>query len=195
MTGRGTIVVAMLAGATLSVSPALSRHAPWLIWNASASVPIGLYRIEPGRTIGVGDLAVVMPPEPLADFLAERRYLPRGVPLLKHVLALGGETVCRRGSVIIARGKTYGYARERDTEGRWLPVWQGCRVLADGEVFLMNGDIADSFDGRYFGPLPLTAIVGRAVPVWTRMAHLRHRMSPENRLPTAHSLCNERIPA
>ncbi|MER8766409.1 S26 family signal peptidase [Mesorhizobium sp. M0968] len=157
----------MLAGATLSIFPALSRHVPWLIWNASASVAIGLYRIEPGSTIGIGDLAVVMPPNTLANFLAERRYLPRGVPLLKHVLALGGETVCRRGTAINSRGNTYGYARERDTEGRWLPIWQGCRVLADGEVFLMNRDSAESFDGRYFGPLPDTAIVGRAVPLWT----------------------------
>ncbi|RVA02060.1 S26 family signal peptidase, partial [Mesorhizobium sp. M7A.F.Ca.US.001.02.1.1] len=41
----------------------------------------------------------------------------------------------------------------------------GCRVISDGEVFLMNRDAADSFDGRYFGPLPLTSVIGRAVPV------------------------------
>jgi conjugative transfer signal peptidase TraF len=167
MNAHGKIVAAMLAGATLGISAAVSRHAPWLIWNASASVPIGLYRVEPDRKIDVGDLAAVTPPEPLADFLVERGYLPRGVPLLKHVLALGGETVCRQGTAIIARGKTYGYARERDSKGRALPVWEGCRVLVDGEVFLMNRDVADSFDSRYFGPLPVTAIVGRAVPLWT----------------------------
>ncbi|MDX8457870.1 S26 family signal peptidase [Mesorhizobium humile] len=167
MSARGKNVVAMLAGAALVVFPALSRETPWLIWNASASVPIGLYRVEPGRKIHVGDLAAVMPPEPLADFLVERGYLPRGLPLLKHVLALGGETVCRQGTAIIARGKTYGYARDRDGKGRSLPVWEGCRVLVDGEVFLMNRDAADSFDSRYFGPLPVTAIVGRAVPLWT----------------------------
>ncbi|MFC3321382.1 S26 family signal peptidase [Mesorhizobium cantuariense] len=167
MNARGKIVAAMLAGAAFIVAPALSRCTPWLIWNASASVPIGLYRVEPGHGIGVGDLAVVMPAEPLAGFLAERQYLPRGVPLLKHILALGGETVCRQGTAIIAHGKTYGYARERDSRARPLPVWKGCRVLVDGEVFLMNWDVADSFDSRYFGPLPDTAIVGLAVPVWT----------------------------
>lgn len=167
MSARGRIIAAMLAGATLTVVPALSRHTPWLIWNASASVPIGLYRTEPGRAFGVGDIAIVMPSEPLAGFLAERKYLPRGVPLLKHVLALGGQTVCRRGAAITAHGKIYGTALEHDSKDRPLPIWRGCRAVADGEVFLMNWDVADSFDSRYFGPVPTTNIVGRAVPLWT----------------------------
>lgn len=108
-----------------------------------------------------------MPPKPLADLLAQREYLPNGVPLLKHVLALGGQTVCRRGTAILAHGVTFGHARERDSRGRPLPGWQGCRIIADREVFLMNWNSADSFDGRYFGPLPLNSIIGRAVPVWT----------------------------
>ncbi|MGX5805275.1 S26 family signal peptidase [Bradyrhizobium sp. Arg314] len=169
MNARPMIVSAMLASAGLVVAPAWSKHAPWLIWNASASVPIGLYRVELGRALNVGDLAVIEPPEPLAGFLAERRYLPRGVPLLKRVLALGGDAVCRRGRAIIVGRVTYGFARERDSRGRPLPTWQGCRVIGAREVFLMNRGIADSFDGRYFGPLPTTAVVGRAVPVWTNV--------------------------
>jgi type IV secretory pathway protease TraF len=31
----------------------------------------------------------------------------------------------------------------------------------------MNTDEAASLDGRYFGPIPVTAIVGRAIPLWT----------------------------
>jgi len=33
------------------------------------------------------------------------------------------------------------------------PSWQGCRVIAVGEIFLMNGQVRDSLDGRYFGPV------------------------------------------
>ena len=36
-----------------------------------------------------------------------------------------------------------GQARERDGRGRPLPVWQGCRVLAAGEIFVMNRQSAD----------------------------------------------------
>lgn len=167
MTGRRATLLAMLAGTALIVAPAWSRPNLRFIWNASASVPLGLYRIVPPDRIEVTDLAVVMPPDKLAGFLDQRGYLPRGVPLIKRVLALGGTTVCRSDSAIVAYDTTYGEARERDTRGRPLPVWQGCRRLRDGEAFLMNWDSPDSFDGRYFGPLPLSTVVGRAIPLWT----------------------------
>lgn len=31
----------------------------------------------------------------------------------------------------------------------------------------MNPRSADSFDGRYFGPLPASSVIGRAIPLWT----------------------------
>ncbi len=167
MTARRMTLLSMLAGTALIVAPAWSRPDIRFIWNASASVPVGLYRIVPGNHVGVTDLAVAMPPAELAAFLDERRYLPRGLPLIKRVLALGGTTVCRRGSTIIAYDGIYGQALARDTRGRPLPDWQGCRTLQGGEAFFMNWDSPDSFDSRYFGPLPVSTIVGRAIPVWT----------------------------
>jgi len=167
MRNRGLTLAAMLAGVTLVVAPAWSRPDIRFVWNASASVPVGLYRIVPGNRVDVTDLAVVMPPRVLARFLDERGYLPRGLPLIKRVLALGGTEVCRSGADIIAYGMAYGAARNRDTRGRPLPAWQGCRMLREGEAFLMNWDSPDSFDSRYFGPLPLSTVVGRAIPLWT----------------------------
>jgi len=167
MTRRGLTCVAVLAACMLIAAPALTGHAPRLIWNASASVPIGLYLARPVAPPSLGDLVAVTPPEDLADFLAARRYLPRGVPLIKRVIALPGAEICREGAAIIVEGQVRGEARERDHLGRDLPVWQGCRVLAEGEVFLMNPDAPDSLDGRYFGPLPITSITARLAPVWT----------------------------
>lgn len=140
---------------------------PKLIWNASASMPIGFYTITPTDRLEVTDLVVVNAPEPLASFLAERRYLPRGVPLLKRVAGLPGQQVCRRGVHITVDGIDMGDALARDHLGRELPAWQGCRRIADDEVFLMNWWRDDSLDGRYFGPLPASAIVGHALPLWT----------------------------
>jgi conjugative transfer signal peptidase TraF len=162
-----TIIVTMLASAALVVTPAWFGYTPAFIWNASASVPIGLYRLAPAKRLDIGDYVVVSPPEPLAAFLAERGYLPSGVPLIKRVLALPGATICRRGATIIAYDHAYGEARERDRLGRPLPSWQGCRMLAEREIFLMNWDAPDSLDGRYFGPLPVCSIVARALPLWT----------------------------
>jgi conjugative transfer signal peptidase TraF len=167
MSARRLTLIAMLVGTALIAAPAWHRPDLRVIWNASASVPVGLYRIVPAGRIDVTDLAVVMPPDELAAFLDERGYLLRGLPLIKRVLALSGTTVCRSGAKIVAYGTTYGEARALDTRGRPLPVWQGCRQINDGEAFFMNWDSLDSFDSRYFGPLPVSAIVGRAVPVWT----------------------------
>jgi conjugative transfer signal peptidase TraF len=160
--GARTLAI-MLIGVSATVLPGLADRSPWLVWNASASVPIGLYAIH----LRVGDLVVIKPPEPLASFLADRNYLPRGVPLVKHVAALAGQSVCRNGLTVSVNAVTVGEARERDSRGRPLPSWRGCRVIALGQVFLMNALSADSLDGRYFGPLPGASIVGRAAPLWT----------------------------
>ena len=140
---------------------------PRLVWNASASVPIGFYTVVLVGRIEVPDLVAVMPPEPFASFMAERGYVARDVPLLKRVLGLPGQRLCRDGHLITVDGVLLGEARDRDSLGRDLPVWQGCRVIAEGEVFLMNPDIGDSLDGRYFGPLPASAVIGRATPLFT----------------------------
>jgi conjugative transfer signal peptidase TraF len=140
---------------------------PKLIWNASASVPVGLYEVLTIDKLIVGDLVAITPPEPVARFLAERRYLPIHVPLMKHVAAVTGQTICRTGNTITIDGTTAGSALDRDHLGRELPTWSGCQTLYDGEVFLMNRQAADSLDGRYFGVLPTTSIIGHAVPIWT----------------------------
>jgi type IV secretory pathway protease TraF len=64
-----------------------------------------------------------------------------------------------------------GDALDRDHLGRPLPIWHGCRVVGAGNVFLMNRQSGDSLDGRYFGPLPTTTVVGRADPLWTDQEH------------------------
>jgi len=147
---------------------ALLRPVPKLIWNASASVPIGLYLVNPAGALHIGELVLVRPPEAIAAFLDKRGYLAMGVPLLKHVLALPEQTVCRTGRTITVDGMAMGHALDRDHLGRILPSWCGCRIVADHEVFFMNWQSDNSFDGRYFGPLSATTIVGRADPLWTR---------------------------
>jgi conjugative transfer signal peptidase TraF len=167
MTGRATTLLFTAGAAALVLSTIAARPAKLYVWNASASVPVGFYRLQPTGDLSVTQLVAVQPPEPLATFLADNSYLPRGMPMLKRVLARPGQTVCRDGLAVTVDNIARGEARERDSRGRPLPVWQGCRVIAAGEVFLMNWQSADSLDGRYFGVLPMSAIIGRAEPLWT----------------------------
>jgi type IV secretory pathway protease TraF len=66
-------------------------------------------------------------------------------------------------SYIRLRSMILRWCRERDRRGRRLSDWQGCRVLADGDVFLMNSH-PGSLDGRYFGLLPISSVLGLAEP-------------------------------
>lgn len=166
MSGRLGTVVVTCAAVFLTVAP-FGEGAPILIWNASESVPIGIYRLAPAEPLFVTELVAIRPREPLAAFLDINGYLPAGVPMLKRVLALPGQTVCRNGFTITVDSIEVGEARQRDGRGRPLPTWRGCLTILPGEIFLMNWQSADSFDGRYFGPIASSAILGRAVPVWT----------------------------
>ena len=167
MKARRPIVIATAVSVTLIVLPTIVSWSPRVLWNASASAPLGLYQLHPIGNVSIGDLVAVQPPAALSDFLGARGYLPRGVPLLKHVVALEGALVCRSGDRITVDHRLLGQAHAQDRNGRVLPIWEGCHRIGAGEVFLMNPDAPDSFDGRYFGPLPRTAITARLTPLWT----------------------------
>jgi len=166
MTRFGYVMVTYFA--TMGVAIASFVPMPLrLVWNASASVPIGLYDLDPPHHLAVGDMVAVMPYKPLADFMVERGYIGRGVPLMKHIAALPGQTVCRTGNAVTVDTAPFGDALDHDKRGRPLPVWQGCRRIADGDIFLMNLDVPDSLDGRYFGPIPARTVIGKATPLYT----------------------------
>ena len=168
---RVATLLTTLGAAALVMFTMGTKPAAHYIWNASESVPIGLYRLQPTGRLFVTELVAIEPPEPLATILADGLYLPRGIPMLKRVLALPGQMVCRDDLTITVDGTRVGEARERDSRGRPLPVWQGCHVVGEDEVFLMNWQSGGSLDGRYFGSLPTAAIVGRAEPLFTIGEH------------------------
>lgn len=159
------VLALTLFGLGLIGLAALARPAPWLVWNASASAPMGLYRVLPGHAVR-GDLVLVRTPSSVQQLAAERGYLPSNVPLVKRVAALDGDVVCAAGDAISINGRVVAKRLARDRLGRRLPSWSGCLRLDGGEAFLLMESVADSFDGRYFGPVPTAEIIGRLVPLW-----------------------------
>jgi type IV secretory pathway protease TraF len=111
---------------------------------------------------------VLLRPDPAgAAVYAERGYLPLGVPLLKRVGALGGMRICEHGGDVTIEGRHVANALPTDGRGRPMTSWSGSRALSDGEFFALDADVPASLDGRCFSPSLRSAVIGRAIPVWT----------------------------
>lgn len=168
---RRAILLAGAVGlASLGASAALDfavNPAPRLVWNASASAPIGFWRIDPGARLHDDDMVLVHTPGSVRQLAAKRHYLPANVPLLKRVVARDGSKVCALGPAIFIDGRLVAMRKKVDRQGRPLPSWHGCERLRQGRLFLLM-DHPDSFDGRYFGPVDEASVIGKATPLWLR---------------------------
>lgn len=86
---------------------------------------------------------------------------------LKRVAALGGDLVCSDGGKL----RINGVIAATRTDASAPLLWRGCRTLSENEILLL-GDSADSFDGRYWGPIARDEVEG----LWRR-AHFAPRAS------------------
>lgn len=162
---RAALIAAGIAclGLTVALPPV-----PRLVWNASASAPIGLYSVSPGAALQRGDMVIAWPPAQARQLAARRHYLPSNVPLVKRVAGIAGNRICAVDRVVTLNGRPVAIRRAADAEGRDLPAWRGCIRLGPGMVFLLMTDTPNSFDGRYFGPTLAQDIIGKATPLWLR---------------------------
>jgi conjugative transfer signal peptidase TraF len=113
------------------------------------------------------DLVLARLPDVARRLAADRRYLPPDVPVLKHIAAVAGEIVCTGSGNVVINNRVAARGLSMDRVGRSLPAWHGCRPLTEGEIFLLNDNVVASFDGRYFGPISSSAVIGRLLPLWT----------------------------
>ena len=102
--------------------------APRVVWNASASAPLGLYRVDPGAALARGDTVVVRTPSAMRALAARRRYVPANVPLVKRIAALTGNQACAAGTLVAITGGPAVRRHVADRRGRPLPGWGGCRT-------------------------------------------------------------------
>lgn len=169
---RGAPALAALAGCTALAGLAATiiwKPPVLLVWNASASAPIGLYRLSGATRIRRGDMVIAWAPPSARDLAAERHYLPKNVPLVKRVAAIDGDRVCASGGAILINRRPVSRRRAVDLAKRPMPWWTGCRRLGRGDIFLLT-DNPQSFDGRYFGITRGRELIGRAVLIWAKPA-------------------------
>jgi conjugative transfer signal peptidase TraF len=164
---RHTPLILMTVGILAAALGDWIQPAYRLLYNPTTSAPRGWYVIVPPRDLAVGAFALARLPPAAASLADERRYLPRSVPLVKHIAAMGGQSVCEKSGVVRIDRVLVARALTRDSAGRVLEPWSGCRRLAEDELFLLSPGNTASFDSRYFGPVRRSALLGKAIPLRT----------------------------
>jgi conjugative transfer signal peptidase TraF len=166
VTALRTVICAALGVAVIAWPVAMTSPIR-LVYNATASAPLGWYVVMPVKEVGVGDVVLARLPSSAAALADQRQYLPQSVPILKRVEAVAGQRVCVQNYVLRIDRELPVRLLERDGLGRPLTPWRGCRALNPEELFLLSHDSPASFDSRYFGPIPTRLVIGRAVALWT----------------------------
>ena len=142
----------------------------------TGSLPRGLYRDIRGAAPTRGTLGVWCLPADVARWARERGYVGRGncpggaEAIGKAVLAVVGDTVCVTTDGLTVNGVPAPHTRplERDSRGRPMrSMPNGTYRVGENEVWLWSPLTGRSFDSRYFGAIPTSALVAVVRPVWT----------------------------
>lgn len=141
--------------------------------NLSGSMPIGVYR-HTREPIQVGTTVAVCLPLEIAQFGRARGYLHAGScaggtqAVLKHIAAMGGDVVEMQADGLTINGRSVAQSAvlSQDSYGRDLPhlPW-GAITLAPGDLWLLSITDPRSWDSRYYGPVPTSAVIATAQPV------------------------------
>lgn len=142
--------------------------------NLTRSMPLGIWKES--ETIARGSyVAACIPPDTAAAQLAiQRGYMPAGqcpggsTPIFKRILAIPGDTVILSGEKVCINQACLPNSRTlpNDSAGRPLiPFPRGTYRVLPGEYWLFATEVAQSYDSRYFGPVPESAILTSLIPV------------------------------
>jgi len=148
----------------LIIAPIFINFPIKIVYNSSSSAPIGYYKIKAVSELKRGVYIVVQTPLDFRLLAAKRQYLPLNVPLIKQVVGIFGDEICRYNESIFINKKLVAIALKHDSKNRLLPVWQGCIILKENQFFALMSS-PNSFDGRYFGALNTSYIIGIATPI------------------------------
>jgi conjugative transfer signal peptidase TraF len=168
-TATPLVVMAMMSVLVLVVRLSWSAFGPTILINGTPSEPVGFYRLvgHAEEDYRRGMFVVFPVPKEVREFVYGRHWLRDGVPLLKQLRGLTGDRVCIYSDRLEINGERIGPVFRVDSAGLPLPQHQGCFEVEPGSFFVASEYLDKSFDGRYFGALPLHELLGEARPIWT----------------------------
>lgn len=156
------VTVICLAGAALAFA-GLANPRDAILYNPSPSVPSGFY-LRTDHALTRGTTVTVRAVDVARSYAEARNFTDSGDRFIKRVAAVAGDEVCADGQEVSLNGTIVAHREERDSAGRALPTWYGCRTLSADEILLL-GDTSDSFDGRYWGPISRRLVEGAWQPI------------------------------
>lgn len=139
--------------------------------NLTESAPEGIWITKPADSIKRGMLVSVCPPsDAVVTHLRDLGHLRYGdcpdteaQPLLKAVAATSGDTVVlREGFPAIVNGKELPNTTAQSRIPRWP---DGEYEVSPNEIWIFSTYSDKSFDSRYFGPVPIDNVRGKADPL------------------------------
>lgn len=169
-------VVGALAGGLVGWS--LDRAGYTVTANLTPSVPVGLY-ISDANQQGAerGKLVAFYPHNEAAQYAFQRGWMKPGSVYVKRVAATAGDMVCADKELTVRTqsvGETAAFVRvgeiaETDHDGQPLPhILSGCSRVPEGYFLPVGDGVPNSYDGRYYGFVPVSAIEANLRPLWTK---------------------------
>lgn len=164
-------VIAVVAGLIFSLAGQMGYRL-----NTTRSAPLGIWRIAShgAQSLKVGDWVTICPPANatikrlVAGGFLLNGYCPGGVvPFIKPVAGLSGDDFSVSHLGVSINGRLIANTAPVRRDG--LP-WAGPTVIPEGHFVGLQTFHPRSIDSRYFGPLPVDAIIGVMEPVWIESA-------------------------
>ena len=131
-----------------------------LVWNRTASAPLGLYW-QSNDPITKHCWVIVSAGSDASLWAQKNGFVGANWPLIKRVYGIPGDQICRSNNAIFVNELRVAEAHSFARNGAKLPRWKGCFQLSSDEYFLLNSH-PNSLDGRYFGATKVGDLEGVA---------------------------------
>lgn len=125
--------------------------------NLSPSLPRGIWQIQKGNNLRIGDSVVL-----------DKSAIPNNrVNLVKDVGALPKDVMTRQGDVVYRNGIVMPLSTIHAVNSNGEKIYcVGYPVVVPAGHIWLSSRHERGYDSRYFGPVPIQHVIGKVKPLW-----------------------------